>query len=48
MRIIKKWPKCSKDFWQALSEFYFENGDLERDNVMLPRVFDGADFIDHN
>ena len=28
-----------------LSEFYFENGDLEKDNVMHPRVFDGADFI---
>ena len=30
MRIMKKWPKCSKDFWQALSEFYFDNGDLEK------------------
>ena len=26
----EEWRKCSKDFWQALSEFYFENGDLER------------------
>ena len=43
MRIMKKWPKYSKDFWQALSEFYFENGDLEKDNVMHPRVFDGHD-----
>ena len=30
------------------SEFYFENSDLEKDNVMHPRVFDGADFIGHN
>ena len=45
MWIMKKWPKCSKDFWQALSEFHFENGDLERDNVMHQRYFDGADFI---
>ena len=45
---MKIWPKCSKDFWQALSEFYFENGDLEKDNVMNPRVFDGTDFIGHN
>ena len=45
---MKKQPTCSKDFWQALSEFYFENGDLEKDNVMHPRVFDGADFIGHN
>ena len=20
MRIMKKWPKCSKDFWQALKK----------------------------
>ena len=45
---MKKRPTCSKDFWQALSEFYFENSDLEKDNVMHPRVFDGADFIGHN
>ena len=45
---MKKWPKCSKDFWQALSEFYFENGDLEKDNVRHPRVFNGADFIGHD
>ena len=38
MRIMKKWPKCSKDFWQALSEFYFDNGDLEKNNVVHPRV----------
>ena len=30
MRIMKKWPKYSKDFWQALFEFHFENGDLEK------------------
>ena len=46
--IIKKGPKCSKDFWQALSEFYFENDDLRDNKFMHPRVFDGADFIgDH-
>ena len=45
---MKKSPKCSKDFWQALSEFYFDNGDLEKDNTMLMRVFDGADFIGRN
>ena len=48
MWIMKKWPKCSKDFWQALSEFYFDNGDLEKNDVVHPRVFDGADFIGHN
>ena len=41
-------PKCSKDFWQALSEFYFDNGNLEKNDVVHPRVFDGADFIGHN
>ena len=48
MWIMKKWPKCSKDFWQALSEFYSDNGDLEKDNAMHLRVFDGADFIGRN
>ena len=46
--IIKKWPKCSKDLWQALSEVYFENGDVQGNKFMHLRVFDGADFIgDH-
>ena len=44
---MKKWPRCSKDLWQALSEFYFENGDLEKGNVMHIRIFDSADFIGH-
>ena len=45
---MKKWPKCSKDFWQALSEFYLDNGDLEKNIVLHLRVFDGAAFIGHN
>ena len=43
-----KLAEVFQDFWQALSEFYFENGDLRDNKFMHPRVFDGADFIgDH-
>ena len=43
-----KLAEVFQDFWQALSEFYFENGDLRDNKFMHPRVFDGADFIGDN
>ena len=48
MRIIKKRPKCSKDFWQESSEFYVEDCDLQESNIVHVGVFNGTDFIDEN
>ena len=40
-----------QDFWQALSEFYFDNCVVQENrnrNLTHPKVFDGPDFIcDH-